>query len=319
MSGTTKDDCLAPQLDLFDIAVIDLPATATPKEDRGGNAMISRLGRRTAVASRKGSSASRRSPGLGSKYVSHGTFEMTPHGLTTEVTRGRGEARTTDTEPVSGPFEILGRSRNSVGGGWGLWLHWSDGDRRMHQRLVSAASLHGEPGLLCQALASEGLFIERDKQKELARYLNGAQVTRRATVVDHTGWHVIAGRQVFVLPNETIGSPDSEFVILDGAASTAYQARGSLEDWRAGVGRLAGGHSLPVLAISAALAGPLVNLVGAEGANSISSALRREERPRFCKLRPASGGEAGPPVMSELGERRRTAWKARRRWQATQC
>jgi putative DNA primase/helicase len=199
------------------------------------------------------------------QYVDHTLFNMTKDGLTIEATRGKGKARKTARETVSGPFEILGRSRNGVGSGWGLWLQWQDSDQRTHQRLVPAASLHGETGLLCQALASEGLFIERDKQKELAKYLNGTQVTRRVTVVDHSGWHVVGGRQVFVLPNETIGSPESETVILEGAANAPYQARGSLDDWRAGVATLTRGHLLPVLAISAALAGPLVNLVGAEG------------------------------------------------------
>ncbi len=199
------------------------------------------------------------------QYISHSLFKMTKDGLTIEATRGKGKARKTAHEAVSGPFEILGRSRNDVGSGWGLWLQWRDSDHRTHQRLVPAASLHGETGVLCQALASEGLFIERDKQKELARYLNSAHVARRVTVVDHSGWHVIGGRQVFVLPNETIGGPESETVMLESAANAPYQSRGSLDDWRAGVATLTRGHSLPVLAISTALAGPLVNLVGGEG------------------------------------------------------
>ena len=239
--------------------------TVAPKKKQGGNVVVSSLDRTKGVTSRKVTVASRESARPNPHHVSHGPFEITAQGLIVEATRGKGKARRTACETVSGPFEILGRSRNSVGGGWGLWLQWRDSDQRTHQRLVSAASLHGETGLLCQALASEGLFIEREKQKELAKYLNGAQVTRRATVVDHSGWHVIGGQQVFVLPNETIGSPDRETVVLDGAANAPYQARGSLNDWRAGVGTLAGGHSLPVLAISAALAGPLVYLVGAEG------------------------------------------------------
>ena len=37
------------------------------------------------------------------------------------------------------------------------------------------------------------------------------------------------------------------------------------KDWQAGVGTLASGHVLPVLAMSAALAGPLLHLAGQEG------------------------------------------------------
>ncbi|HEY1979307.1 MAG TPA: DUF927 domain-containing protein [Xanthobacteraceae bacterium] len=202
---------------------------------------------------------------LNPSYVSHGTFEMSALGLTTEVTRGHGEARKTHRERVSGPFEIIGRSRNGAGTDWGLWLQWRDSDKRMHRRLVSMASLHGDTGTLCQTLASEGLFIERDKQRELAKYLNGADVVRRVTVVERTGWHFISGRQIFVLPSEHIGDCEGETVILDGAASAPYETQGSLGLWRAGVAALSGGHALPVLAISAALAGPLLNLAGAEG------------------------------------------------------
>ena len=52
---------------------------------------------------------------------------------------------------------------------------------------------------------------------------------------------------------------------LDGAAQGPYAAQGSLRDWQEGVGKLATGHALPVLSISAALAGPLLDLAGQEG------------------------------------------------------
>ena len=56
-----------------------------------------------------------------------------------------------------------------------------------------------------------------------------------------------------------------ERVALDATAHGPYEARGSLEDWKQGVGALTAGHALPVFMVSAALAGPLAHLVGAEG------------------------------------------------------
>jgi len=53
--------------------------------------------------------------------------------------------------------------------------------------------------------------------------------------------------------------------MLDAAAHALYQARGTVEEWREGVTRLASGQVLPVPAISAALAGPLLQLAGMEG------------------------------------------------------
>ena len=73
------------------------------------------------------------------------------------------------------------------------------------------------------------------------------------------------GHQVFVLPAETIGPKGSEQVILDASAVGPYEARGTLKDWQDGIGALATGHALPVLAISAAFAGPLLQLAGQEG------------------------------------------------------
>jgi len=150
------------------------------------------------------------------------------------------------------------------GGDWGLWLRWRDGDRRIHGRLVASAALHGDPAVLCQSLASEGLHIERSKQCALADYLNGADVSERVTRVERTGWHSIGGHEVFVLPTETIGAYSAETVILDGASNAPYETCGSLEDWRDSVGALASGHVLPVIAISAAFAGPLIHVADGE-------------------------------------------------------
>jgi putative DNA primase/helicase len=125
--------------------------------------------------------------------------------------------------------------------------------------------LHSEAAALCQSLASEGLHIQIAKQRDFAIYLNGVDTSGRATRIESTGWHSIGGREVFVLPSETIGPVAAETVILEGAASAPCEVRGTLADWRAGVGTLAGGHVLPRLAISAAIAGPLLFLAGGEG------------------------------------------------------
>ena len=114
----------------------------------------------------------------GPRYVSYGAFDMTADGLAIEMEHGRGDAARTVKSGSRRPFEILGKSRNPQGGDWGLWLRWRDGDGRIHQRLVASAALHGEPAALCQSLASDGLHIERTKQRALADYLNGAQRER---------------------------------------------------------------------------------------------------------------------------------------------
>ena len=201
----------------------------------------------------------------GPRYLSYGPYEMTAAGLEVETTQGRGEARKAVQEGICGPFEILGQSRNPKGGDWGLYLRWRDGDGRTHTRLVAYADLHGEPSALCQSLVADGLKIERSKQRALADYLNGAATRWRVTRVETTGWQNISGREVFVLPTQTIGPATAEMVILEAGASAPYEARGTLADWRERVGVLASGQILPTLAISTALAGPLLNMAGGEG------------------------------------------------------
>lgn len=201
----------------------------------------------------------------GPNYVSHGDFEMSDGGLTYQATKGRGDNARTVEEWVSGAFEIMGEARDTHGREWSKVLKWKDGDGRHHVRHISAAMLQGDPAALAASLASDGLRINRLQQKSLAQYLCGAIVKDRVTMVSRTGWHAIAGHSVFVLPNETIGPRGADKVILDAAAVGPYEARGTLADWQEGVGALASGHALAVLAISAALAGPLLYLAGQEG------------------------------------------------------
>lgn len=198
-------------------------------------------------------------------YLSYGAFEMTADGLRIEVEKGRGESKTSEKTWISSPFEILGACRDPHGRGWGKWLRWRDADQRMHLRHVEDAALQGEPAPLCASLADAGLRISRNAQRHLVAYLSGARVKGRVTIVQRTGWHEIDGNAVFVLPEQTIGPRGAEKVVLDAAAHGPYEARGSLLDWQEGVGKLASGHALPVLAISAALAGPLLALARQEG------------------------------------------------------
>ncbi|UZF92073.1 DUF927 domain-containing protein [Bosea sp. NBC_00550] len=201
----------------------------------------------------------------GPSYVSYDNYTMTAGGLTAQVEKRRGNTKRVVDVRLSAPFEILGACRDPHGRCWGKILRWPDADGRVHVRHVTDAVLQGNPASLCAALADDGLAISREHQPLFAGYLSGAQVKGRVTLVDCTGWHDIGGSLVFVLPEETIGPRGSEAVILDSAASGPYAKHGTLKDWQGGVGALASGHALPVIAVSTALAGPLLHLAGQEG------------------------------------------------------
>ena len=196
----------------------------------------------------------------GPAYISYGPYTMTKDGLTVE-----GKASGGAPIRISAPFEVLGESRNPGSLEWGKMLRFLDGDGKLHDLVVPNALMQGEPAILCSLLASEGLAIHPDHKKHLLSYVAGVQSKRRVTVVMRTGWHEIEGRKYFVLKDETIGPKGAELVVLDASAVGPYETKGSLEDWKAGVGRMVADHFLPMLLVSTALTGPLLDLVGQDG------------------------------------------------------
>lgn len=82
-------------------------------------------------------------------------------------------------------------------------------------------------------------------------------------VVHATGWQCGA----YIMPDgEIIGSP-SHPVLFNGRSSAAagYVVKGTAQSWRDSVGRLAGGNYSMMTGVGAALAAPLIGLVGADG------------------------------------------------------
>jgi uncharacterized protein (DUF927 family) len=198
-------------------------------------------------------------------YISFGQFTMDADGLRAEVRRGRGANSELEVVPVSASFEILGLGRNPDGRGWGRFLRWRDADGRPHEKFVSDEALQGDAPGICAPLAAEGLQIVRGQQREFANYLSGAKTHSRVTVVHHTGWHEIENDRVFVLPGQNISRKGVGRVLLDGMAHGPYETKGTLSEWRSGVAALTSGHTIPMLAISVAFAGPLLHLAGLEG------------------------------------------------------
>lgn len=197
-------------------------------------------------------------------YISFGKYTMDTDGLHTEVKRGR-RGNSFEIVRVSAPFEILGHGRDPHGRAWGRFLRWRDPDGRVHKKFVADEALQSDAAAICAPLAADGLQIVRSQQREFANYVSSVQTDRRVTVVQRTGWHAIEGENVFVLPDEIIGRKGVGRVLLDGAAHGPYEAKGTLSEWHDGVGALAADHTIPMLTISTAFAGPLLHLGGFEG------------------------------------------------------
>ena len=247
----------------------------------------------------------------GPAYLSFGGFKMTNDGLTVEIEKGGGENKTLELQWISAPFEILGACRDRNGRGWGKYLRWFDADQRVHVQHVADAALQGDPAPLCAGLASDGLRIARAHQRHLVSYLSSVRTSGRATIVSRTGWHEIHGQNVFVLA-EKVWPHGAESVILDAAAAGPYETRGSLSDWQAGIGSLTSGHALPVFAVSAALAGPLLHLAEQEGGGINFYGASSIGKTTLLRGAASVWGEAMLPVTSGHGAQRRMGLRARR-------
>jgi len=201
------------------------------------------------------------------RFISFPPFSMDADGLTVEVAAGQGKNRRIESRWLSGPFEIIGRARDPSGTGWARWLRWEDDDGRLHEYAVPDAMLHGDGAALAATLAAQGLRIatRNGDRARFVEYLNQVEVKRRVTLVEHTGWHNLPSGQVFALPYGSIGPVGSETVIVNGGATAPYASRGTLEGWKLGVGKHTSGHARPVLAVSAAFAGPFLGILGLEG------------------------------------------------------
>jgi hypothetical protein len=178
---------------------------------------------------------------------------------------------------ISQRFEVLGRCRSLPGASgrtteWGLLIRFENWDGVSIDEIIGAGRLHGDLGALTGSLGAIGFDVARDdrRRKLFASYLLSFETADRVALVQRAGWHAIDGQRVFVLPDETISArPLTEKMMLTALVGDrrqgAYETRGTLAQWKDGVGKLARGHFLARLAISTALAGPLLRLAGIEG------------------------------------------------------
>jgi uncharacterized protein (DUF927 family) len=169
---------------------------------------------------------------------------------------------------LAAPFEVLGEARDAGGDGWGLWLRWNDRDSRSHTWPMPARLLMTAPGELEAALVERGLRVSPDPaaRMHLRRALGEVQAGSRVTLVARSGWHAKPGEApAYVLPDGAVIGATPEALVLKTPAEAAAQMvaeAGTLQDWQQDVAALAVGNDVAVLAMSAAFAGPLLDVLG---------------------------------------------------------
>lgn len=166
---------------------------------------------------------------------------------------------------VCARLDVLEQTRDESGGSWGKVCRLTDPDGTLKELNLLNTDLAAEGGaVVIKQLADAGLRIGSGDRSRgyLLRYLREQDPTGRALLVDKAGWH----SDVFLLGESQIGEAEERRVFAAGAgrAPAPYSHKGSVDEWRQNVGALCVGNPLLLFATSAAFAGPLLELIGAE-------------------------------------------------------
>lgn len=181
------------------------------------------------------------------------------------------DGETSEAPPLllADPIRLIGRGIDETGNHYRI-IEWRDKlTHQTKQAALSAAEIGSNPGW--QRLQSFGLSIMsgRAKRERLADYLQTDGAQTAYSVTTRAGWHGNA----YILPSgEVIPADNTDqknkaaHVIYNGDRSqaAAYAVSGSLQEWNARIGRYLAGNSRLCLAAGAALAAPLVSLLGLE-------------------------------------------------------
>lgn len=162
---------------------------------------------------------------------------------------------------ICSQLSVVAKTRDAKSGEWGRLLEWRDDDDVRHQWAMPLELLQSDGTEMRRELARMGLSIATGKVQRdlLASFVQVWPVENRARCVERLGWH----GDVYVTPSESIGQAD-EIVVFQNAHAIepAISTAGTLDAWRASVARLATGNSRLVFTLSAAFAGPLVDVAG---------------------------------------------------------
>ena len=149
------------------------------------------------------------------------------------------------------------------GGDYGLLLRFCDPDRRWHEWAMPMALLAGSGEEQRRELLGLGVRIDPACNPRFKHWLMSAYPVRRVLAVTQTGWH---GPDLFILPNANIGAADDVIFQSEQAAVDTYRSAGTLEGWQQEIAALCLGNPVLAVAVSFALAGPILHPTHRQGA-----------------------------------------------------
>lgn len=163
-------------------------------------------------------------------------------------------------ELVSGCIRVTGQARDTDSMNWCNVLEFTDKDGNHRTWLMPMGMLAGDKTEVIRNLLEQGLFVVPNSKAKSALFdYIGMGGNNRFTTVNRTGWH----NGKFVLPDETIGDDDSDMYMLQNPKPTPPR-HGDLDSWKEAISELCVGNSRLLLAVSASLANPLLEIAGVE-------------------------------------------------------
>lgn len=196
----------------------------------------------------------------------HGTrFELRPDGVHYIKAGYDGKNERYREDPpvkVCGYLEAVAMVRDRHGRGWCRLLALRDHDGKTRRMLLPDSALEGEGREVTKPLRDAGLWVADNKSALLKMYINQSRPALRARLTARVGWHEDCeqpGLWSFVFPDEQtpcLAPEGAEPWLFEakGSGHALFKARGTLEDWRQHVGKLASGNSRLIVALCAGLA-----------------------------------------------------------------
>lgn len=165
---------------------------------------------------------------------------------------------------VCSPLKIVAETQTERGDHYGRLAEWRDSQNRLHRWAMPIEFLHSTGSRLAEYFASNGLEImpSRKHHEKLAFYIATAPTDKTYISTDKIGLH----GECFVLPDETFGDSENEIIYqteYDGHHN--FKVAGTLEDWQENISKYCRNNSRLLLAVSAALAAPLLPVVQMQG------------------------------------------------------
>lgn len=166
------------------------------------------------------------------------------------------------TMKVCGPLHVPALARDANDNSASLLLEFDTRFRKGRRWLMPLSMLAGDGASYRAELLNQGFMMPIDFKRRglLTAYLQSRNPAELVRIVDRVGWH---GR-AYVLPRETLGDDGGERILFQSDSPTegSFAQRGTLDQWRAEIGRLCVGNSRLTFAASLAFAGPLLAWAG---------------------------------------------------------